>query len=313
MRRRDRDYLPKRRARDAFTLIELLVVIAIIAALIALSASAVIKFLGSQQAANTQSTLDRTQAKANVAWSKVKDLAWHETIPPAVDTWIRTYLAGNDANATGRVRVIYVKLRLRQVFPMSFNEALSPPTLPPGNVCPLPPLPAYVTYLNKLGITGSIAGLNNEDNFESSACLLMALQRGQSGAGFDTSELTAGGSTGSFTAPKGSLPYLTDAWGKPLHFSRVPVGCPTLNPNGAQAGANDPNDPQGYLQTPNWGTTYGTSFTLVTGQKLAVGNTSYRIAPILCSSGIDKTLQISDLYTFTPSVMGSDDQFSAPQ
>jgi prepilin-type N-terminal cleavage/methylation domain-containing protein len=313
MRRKQIHNLPQRRRRNGFTLIELLVVIAIIAALVALSASAVIKFLGSQQQTNTQSTLDRTQGKLNVAWSKVKDTAFRETIPPAVDAWIRTNLAGNDANATGRVRVIYVKLRQRQVFPMSFNEALTPPTLPgpPANPCPLPPLPSYVTYLSKLGITGSL-GLPASDDFESSACLLMALQRGQSGAGFDPSELTAGGSTGSYSASGGSLPYLTDAWGKPLHFSRVPVGNPTLNPKGAQAGNNDPNDPQGFLGTGTWGTTYGPSFTLVTGQKLAPGNTSYRIAPLLCSSGIDKALQITDLYTFTPGV-GSDDQFSTPQ
>ncbi len=146
MRRKETHNLPQRR-RDAFTLIELLVVIAIIAALVALSASAVIKFLGSQQQANTQSTLDRTQAKLNVAWSKLKDTAWHETIDPTVDAWIRQNLAGNDANATLRVRVIYVKLRQRQVFPMSFNEALNKPVMygiPPKPIqSPLPPLPAY--------------------------------------------------------------------------------------------------------------------------------------------------------------------------
>ncbi len=136
----------------------------------------------------------------------------------------------------------------------------------------------------------------------------MALQRGQSGAGIDPSDLTAGGSTGAY----GSLPFLTDAWGKPLHFSRVPVGNLTLNPSGQpQPGNNDPNDPQGTLQTPNWGTTYGPAFQALTLQQLATGNTSYRIAPLLCSSGIDKTLQANAI-TFAPA-SGSDDQFSTPQ
>ena len=306
MRRKQLDNLPQQ-GRRAFTLIELLVVIAIIAALMALTASVVMKFLGSQQQANTQSTLDRTQGKLNVAWSKVKDAAWKETIPPAVHDWIKTNLAGTDANAEGRIRVIYVKLRLRQVFPMSFNEALN--TNP---VSPLPPLPAYVTYLNKLGITGNIAGLSASDNFESSACLLMALQRGQSGAGFDPADLTAGGSTGSYAAPKGSLPYLTDAWNQPLHFSRVPVKNYALNPGGLpKTGNNDPNDPQGFLQTPNWGITYGPLFEKLTLQALATGNTSYRIAPLLCSSGPDKTLQTNPI-TFEPT-LGSDDQTSTPQ
>jgi prepilin-type N-terminal cleavage/methylation domain-containing protein len=308
MRRKETGDLLKRKPRGAFTLIELLVVMAIIAALLALSASVVMKFMERQQAANTQSTLDRTQGKLNVAWSKVKDTAFHETIDPTVESWIRTNLAAippTDPNATNRTRVIYVKLRLRQVFPMSFAEALNP--------APLPPLPAYVTYLNKMGITGSIAGLAIEDNFESSACLLMALQRGQSGAGFDASDLTAGGSTGSYTASKGTVPYLTDAWQKPLHFSRVPVGCPTLNPKGAQPGNNDPQDPQGYLQTPNWGTIFGPKFQALTLQQLAPGNTSYRIAPLLCSSGPDKTLQVSPITFAAATVASNDDLFSSPQ
>ena len=115
-------------------------VIAIIAALMALSASAVMKFMGVQQNNNTQSTLDRTQSQLGKAWSKVKDEANKRTdFPAAIEPWIRTNLAGNDANATGRMRVIYMKLKLRQAFPMNFNEAVNP--------SPLPPLQAYATYL----------------------------------------------------------------------------------------------------------------------------------------------------------------------
>ena len=308
---------PRMARRTAFTLIELLVVIAIIAALMALSASAVMKFMGVQQENNTKSTLERTQSNLGKAWSKVKDQANKEPIPAAIELLIRTNLAGNDANATIRVRVIYVKLKLRQAFPMNFNEALNT-TIPPS---PLPALPVYQQYLGQYGIGGSLGV-----NYESSACLLMALQRGVSGAGINPEELNKGGATG--TGQNG-IAYLTDAWGQPIYFSRVPAGNPYLNPSvgGAtpnnyntaagpvvcysQTGAHDPVDPQGCLQTPNWGTTFGAAFQNVTLQYLASGNTSYKLAPMLASSGTDKTPQF-DPISFAPTVLGADDLFSTP-
>jgi prepilin-type N-terminal cleavage/methylation domain-containing protein len=330
--------VPRFAHRVGFTLIELLVVIAIIAALMALTASAVIKYLGSQQAANTQSTLDRTQAALNAAYSKVKDDAYSprssmsepvpaNAVPPPTPTtstvgaWIAANLASNagnpnDPNVTGRTRVIYVKLRLRQAFPMNFNEALNP--------APLPPLPAYQTYLTNLGITGSSPATAS---FESSTCLLMALQRGVSGAGIDPSDLTKGGATGSFTiqppspAAGKSFSYLTDAWGSPISFSRVPVGSPTLNtnpfPGGGQQGANDPLDPQGYLQAGGWAmqngqlTPQAQLFVALTQQQLAGLNSSYKQAPLLASVGPDKTAQF-DPITFQRTALGTDDQFSNP-
>lgn len=307
-----RFYRSRRDQRDAFTLIELMVVITIIVALMALTASAVLKYLGTQQTANTQSTLDRTQSQLGRAWSKVKDQAYREPIDPTVSAWIQTNLAGNDTNAVGRIRVIYVKLRLRQAFPMSFNEALNI-GVPVGY--PLAPLQAYVTYLNSLQIAGSTAA---SANIESSACLLMALQRGVSGAGIDPSELTTGGATGSYTTPNGSnLPYLTDAWARPIFFTRVPTGCPVLNPNGAQPGTNDPGDPQGYLQTPSWGAIFGPAFQSLTLQTLAPsGNFSFKLAPMVASGGQDNWIKSGvlafDPITFTPTSAGGGAIFSNP-
>ncbi len=280
--------------RGAFTLIELMIVITIIIALMALTASAIFKVLGSQQNANTQSFLDRAQSQLGRAWSKVKDQAYNEPIPTNVAIWIQSNLAGSDANATKRTRVIYVKLKMRQAFPMSFNEALNV-GVPSGY--PLQPLPAYVTYLNNLGITQSTTA---SANIESSACFLMALQRAASGAGINPSDLTSGGATGNFTTTNGSIPYLTDAWGRPIFFTRVPTGCPVLNPNGSQPGNNDPGDPEGTLQTPNWGTTFGPSFQAVTLQSLAKGNTSFRLAPMLASGGPDNWMKTGSSLPFDP-------------
>jgi len=318
MRTKNIRNVPLASRRFAFTLIELLVVIAIIAALMALSAAAVIKFLGTQQGANTQSTLDRTQAKLNLAWSKVKDEANRAPMseivpgsspPQTVKDWITANLAQIPGEApgstTGRVRVIYLKLRQRQAFPMTFAEAMNP--------YPLPPLPAYQTFLSKLGVVAGTA----YGNFESSACLLMALQRGVSGAGVDPSDLTKGGATGSAPLPNGNIDFLTDAWAGPIFFARFPVGSFALNPNGAQPGANDPGDPQGYLQTPTWAQTagpsgqFGTLFTNLTLQQLAPGNTSFKLAPLLASSGPDRQPQFNPM-TFQPTALGTDDLFSNP-
>jgi hypothetical protein len=299
-------------------MVELMIVLTIIVALMALTASAVLKYVGSQQEYNTQSTLDRTQSQLGRAWSKVKDQAYTEPIPISVASWIQNNLGGTDANATGRVRVIYVKLKLRQAFPMNFDEALNLATPNTGNLqSPLGALPAYKTYLFSLGITGSTALTTN---IESSACLLMALQRGVSGAGINPSDLMTGGAAGNYPIPNSSnnIPYLTDAWGRPIFFTRVPAGCINLNPATAQSvannppvpwgtvtcysqpGANDPGDPQGFLQTPSWGTSFGTNFTALTLQVLAKGNSSYKLAPMLASGGQNNWLKTGTTPPFDP-------------
>lgn len=292
-----------RRPRAAFTLIELLVVIAIISALMTLSAAAVIKYVEIEQISDTQTVLDRTQSQLDKAWSKVKDQIYRETIHADTDQWIRTNLAGNDINATGRVRVLFVKLKLRQAFPMNFTEALYPPMGAAGQICPcaqLQPLPAYVQYLHSKGVQAS-SGLS----WESSACLLMALQRGVSGAGINPEELTRGGA-GGLDKNSFAVPILTDAWGNHIYFSRVPTGCPVLNPNGAQPGLNDTTDPQGYLQFAKWGTTYGPLFTSLTQQQLAPSNRSYKLSPMLASGGPDPRSQPGlDPVTFKPTPKGT--------
>jgi prepilin-type N-terminal cleavage/methylation domain-containing protein len=336
-----------RAERGAFTLVELMVVITIMAALAALTASAVLKFIAVQQTSNAQSTLDRVQSQLARAWSKVKEEARNAAmaeVPNAagiqalglpytgevtVKDWIRGYLSGSDANTSERTRVIYIKLKLKQAFPMSFNEALNP--------APLPPLPAYVAYLKSMGITSSSL---QTASIESSACLLMALQRGVSGAGIDPSQLTAGGAAGSF----GNLPYLTDAWGRPIFFTRAPAGNLYLNPitnpttlasNVAniysitvtcysQPGNNDPGDPQGLLVSTAWRSAFGGQFSALTSEVVPLlpqaANTSFKLAPMVASGGpsdwtnrgtILTPASSFDPITFAPAA-GSDALFSTP-
>lgn len=286
--------------RRGFTLIELLVVIAIIAALMALTASAVIKYMLVQQVNNTQTTLNKVQSVLNRQWAAAKDQAWKEAIPPNVQTYIQTNLAGTDANATVRVRVIYVKLRMRQMFPMNFSEAMNP--------SPLPQLQSYVTYLSELGISNTIGA-----NFESSVCLLMALQRAQGGGGANSLDLGGGGSITSFTLPNGKgISGLADAWGQPIYFTRVPAGYTPLNPiypNGSP-GINDPGDPQGYLNALGWPKTANTNlFTQLTLQPLAAQNCSFKLLPMVASSGPNRVLEVDPIHF---SGVPIDDLFSNP-
>ena len=108
--------------RRGFTMIEMMVVITIILALMALTASAVMKVMATQANSNTQTTLNNVQGLLTRQWSAAKDQARQEAIPPAVQSYIMNNLAGTDANANARMRVIYIKLRMRQLFPMNFNE-----------------------------------------------------------------------------------------------------------------------------------------------------------------------------------------------
>lgn len=321
-----------RAERGAFTLIEMMVVITIMAALMALTAAAVLKFLAVQQTTNTQSTLDRVQSQLIRAWSKAKDQAIREPIPPTVATWIQANLAGNDANAAGRVKIIYVKLRMRQQFPMNFAEVFNvpytnpalaaagfSPAVPPGYsvslLPPLQPMTAYINYLTNHGINaGAVSAALTPDPRESAVCLLMALQRGVSGAGINPEDLTSGGAAGDYNG----MPYLTDAWSRPIFFSRAPAGNLYLNPAypAGLGGANDPGDPQGYLQTQGWGTTYGPLFMPLTLQVLAPQNQSYKLAPMIASGGPSNWTKPGAALTFNPVTFaplpGSDAIFSTP-
>jgi prepilin-type N-terminal cleavage/methylation domain-containing protein len=304
----------RRTRRTGFTLIELLVVIAIIAALMALTASAVMKYMVVQQVNNTQTTLNKVQSVLNRQWSAAKDQAWKEPIPASVQAYMtgsKTNLVGSDANVTARMRVIYVKLRMRQMFPMNFNEAINP--------APLQPIPSYVTYLSQLGVSASSGA-----NYESAACLLMALTRAQSGGGVDSQDLAGGGSSKAFAllnsqgVPTGqSIRAFADAWGQPIYFTRVPAGCTLINPipypgppGPGSPGINDPGDPQGYLNALGWPASANTTlFTQLTLQPLAAQNCSYKLAPMLASSGPNRTLEVDPIWF---SGVPIDDLFSNP-
>jgi prepilin-type N-terminal cleavage/methylation domain-containing protein len=269
--------------RTGFSLIELMVVMGIIAILLAIAAGVYTKFAGVQQNSNTKTQITKIHSLLQKRWNAEIQAARNDAkagrIPPSV-----LALAGND---THRAEVIYVKLRLRQAFPMSFAEAILPlnayfselgsdQELKNGHLWPLPEFVKYVQQ--NLGNTLIVDPRFLPQPCESAACLLLALQRGTGGS-VDAEDLgSAAVRTGNADVVGDLMNYnikikvngqdviksfpvtgLIDGSGAPLAFCRWPTGSSELNPitaktpNGYQPGLkNDPGDPEGRLVMVNW-------------------------------------------------------------
>jgi prepilin-type N-terminal cleavage/methylation domain-containing protein len=239
--------------RPGFTLLELLIVVAIMAALVALTAAATLRFIGAQQQNVSQLIVTNVASALDKQWQAVIDAAYKEPISSQA-------LALANSN-TGVARIIHVKLRLQQEFPMSYTEILSP------NASALPALPTYVSALNKFSIT---SGGSPPTPAENSACLLMALTLSpKSGlvANAEDFGLNALRDTNS-----DGLQELIDGYGTPIvyfrwpwnnsemtgspgYFPAVAGGTPGLNPATAEpylSSFKDPQDKEGLLLNMNW-------------------------------------------------------------
>src|SRR5262245_22356018 len=107
---------PQNSRRAGFTLVELLVVIAIIGILVALTAGAVVRFIGVQARDNTEVAMRKIQPLLQNQWKAVIDQA--KTEPISQNAMV---MAGGDERLA---RIIHIKLRLRQEFPANYNEVM---------------------------------------------------------------------------------------------------------------------------------------------------------------------------------------------
>jgi prepilin-type N-terminal cleavage/methylation domain-containing protein len=293
-----------RSGRAGFSLMELVVVMLIIAVLASLTAAGVFAVISSQRVSNTKSTLNKLTPILKLQWNAVAEQAAREwdNSPATRTKFLTTYvtpIAGSSASP-GLQRVIYVKLKLVQTFPMSFDEVLMPASSSYTSPNMLPALTAYKKKLQAQGITGSNS---TTGPYESSALLLMALQEGISGQKLNPDDL-GNSSLVNFSAGTGTLQALVDGWGSPVAFFRWPTANTDLNPGSLpQAGTNhDLTDPQGYLTSTSWlGSPYPSKN--VTAFASAIGYTppaqggsgaqSYTLAPLLVSPGPDMALGMS--------------------
>lgn len=287
-RQRTRDH----RLRTGFTLIELLIVVAIIGILMALSASAVIRYVGVQQHNNTETTLRKVNTALNARWSSVVHIADKETIPPALYPTVLS-MANNDER---RARIIWIKLRLRQEFPINFAEAYNPGPLPYISTyrqaalkafpTPPPPPPGGPT--------------------ESAACLLMALERATGGGGLSASDL---GSAAVLDTNGDNVNEIVDGWGQPIKFIRWPLEEAFLNPGGPQPGPkNDPGDPEGLLTNPTWlGSGGKSTFEGLCHLVPYTGPRSYKLQPVIVSAGPNRVMGLNNLGGIVGSANDSND------
>ncbi len=274
--------------RAGFTLIELMIVLAIIGVVVSLAASATMQVITRQKAANTELTIQKVNDALKTHWGAVIDQARAERIPDNI-----YLMAGgpSDPDSVRRARVIWIKLRLKQQFPMNFKEALTPNLL-------LVPAPVFVQALQ------GKPTFSEPQIYESSVCLLLALSQGRKGAAaFDQDRLasTEMADSGIFNPAMTGLKAIVDGWGRPLTFYRWPIGgeVAASNPNKASTSQliADPLDTEAVLMAPGWNNTvfYAGKQGVWAFEKLfhpvhvGSGNTykpvSYYTLPVIASAG----------------------------
>jgi prepilin-type N-terminal cleavage/methylation domain-containing protein len=295
------------RIRDGFTLAELVVSILIIALLVGLAVAAAGRYIAVSQATVTGVTIRQVYGRLHAQRATVIKAAESEdmlkSVGPTVLSQIQTAAGYSPSSPiqdwAARARVIYVKLRLRQEFPMTFAEALNP--------APLPPKQAYAE---------AFSGLTAGHTYESAACLLRAVTRGQGGRAI-SADTFGTGSVKTFVDPStgANIPALVDGWGTPLAFYRWPWGssevdslAPAIQPgqNGSAATPNgsvvrDPEDPLGLLMNMNWYATAGRSTFegwchAVTNNNVTGGQApqyAYYMVPVLVSAGPNSQLGLT--------------------
>jgi prepilin-type N-terminal cleavage/methylation domain-containing protein len=298
--------LPRR--RPGFTLVEIMAVLAIIVILVGLSAAGLFYFIGSQKSRNTQGTIRAVNKIFQEQWSYVIEQAKKESPSAAV-----VVAAGSDPTGE-RARVLWIKMRLIEAFPISYAEINNNAT---NNDPIFLLLQAAIPANQRKGtdtyqrITNGAKAANNSAT-ESIACLLMALSISRGGSVLSPDQL------GSFVADTDGdgINEIVDGWGSPLMFYRfawgtsppaamvipgspgAPGGIQGLNP--APAGSKtaklaDPLDPGGLLLT--WQGAGRTAFELnvhrIAGPATGAptGTTTpptYYVIPVIMSLGPDQ-------------------------
>ncbi len=275
-------------SRPAFTLVELLAVMAIIAILVALSGAAFFYFTYSTPAKTTQSKIMAIDEIFRARWNKVIADAKKETpLPKSV------YDLAGGSDQSARAKVIWIKCRLAEAFPMTYAEVQTPWVYTTGLIPANMRKPCNTAYRKTLGTLNAA----NNPATESAACLLMALT-------VDFGGMPSLPDLARYTKDTDGdgIAELVDDWGLPLYFYRFPTDNSDLQSAAPQAGAaktnRDPLDQQGTLNNTGWynspyGTTtcgafYEANFHMIKSQ----GTVLYTV-PVIVSAGLDNKLGLN--------------------
>jgi prepilin-type N-terminal cleavage/methylation domain-containing protein len=238
------------KGRKGFTLIELLVVMTIIAVLVSLVASATMRIIGVQQEKATETVTHKIGSALDKHWKAVIAAANQESFdndaifPLQVITPLKSLAAGDEQ----RMRVLWIKLRLKQEFPMSFSEIVNP--VPNW-------LPAKATYRAAIPTDQTRWPSLEEQN---SACLLLAVSAARGGIITNLEDFGANAISTAYDPVSRTIAYkiLVDTWNKPIVFCRWPTANQEVdNSNPAKTGITatkfrDSEDPTGKLLDAAW-------------------------------------------------------------
>lgn len=231
--------------RRGMSLIELLVVIAILGVLAGLVFVVFGSSIFNRQKANSVATIQTLHKVLQSQWNQVVSDAQNEKIPQAflsANPNFSTFL-NNDPKT---MQIAWVKVRLREAFPVRFSDVQNSTTLFFG-------VPASVQkntaiYRQRLG---SVSTANNPYT-ESAACLLMALSNNRGGQGLTADQLNG---ISSDTDGDG-IPELVDGWGNALLFFRFPASssfAPLQSQFSGSGTLRDPLDPKGLVASAIFG------------------------------------------------------------
>jgi prepilin-type N-terminal cleavage/methylation domain-containing protein len=294
------------RPRAGFTLVEMLVVVLILAVLAGLTGAGIMNWIDSSRRGATETTIASVHKTLMQQMQAVRKKAETEPVPASVLS-----LAEGDH---ARARVIWTKLRLRQEFPVTYQEALQPHVGTPTLQIPaadLPPIRGYVRALS---------GKTPNARTESSVCLLLALQQDRGGTALSADSL---GNAVTDTDGDG-LKEIVDAWGTPLAFFRHPISDAELQGlNPAPAGSKeakfaDPLDRQGTLLVAAWhgGKTPNPNRVKVEALTHLIspndGASAYYTIPVIASAGRDTRMGLAarTMQTISPGTDATDNIYS---
>lgn len=213
------------RPRTGMTLIELLVAMSILAVLGALVTVGVMSWIGSQQRRNTESALTAVNLALQKHWAAVVSDAKKEPVPQVVVDLTKPSAMSTQTDAE-LARIIWIKIRLMEAFPVNFGELNNPYSTGTvlGTYIPQPSSGKPATprrYMN-----GYVEAIKNrvtakaDPTTESAACLLLALSTNKGGITHNPDLLKpyVGDTNGD------QVQELVDGWGQPLRFYRFPTG-----------------------------------------------------------------------------------------
>ncbi len=268
--------------RHGFSLVEMLVVVAIIAVLMALGAAGTFQWINTTKEANSISAVQTIHDILRSHWDKVIQDANKE---PVIPSQIMS-LASNNPR---RARIILIKMRLVEAFPITDEEIRNCPVyVDNSKYIPISNRRYNALYQKELGTA------TPGSSVESATCLYLILQTNKGNANIDLDAFAK-------DTNNDGVKEIVDGWGNPVTFCRFPTESNALQ--NKYSGKTDPLAPDGLLL----GSWSGSG----TFSSICHTPVNQYLAPVIVSNGRDKQLGLNrTTLAVTNSSQASDNLYS---